>query len=115
MTGSTGWTFVGLDGVRRPAKLIGGVHDQMERVNAARQAAGRQPLTAQQAIDALAYKRLASPSEKLPEGDGLADFLIGLATGIPLPSMSGIAGAMLHHVDADSVASASVDTGVAKR
>lgn len=86
----TGWTYQGRDGVLRPAKPIGGVHDMLDRVNAERLKAGRQPLTAGQADHAL-WERGKG------HDDGCVDFLIGFMTGIPMPSASGVMGAVLHY------------------
>lgn len=73
-------------------------HDfDLDEVNEQRRRKGLRPLTLAEAKAALSARDLTQT--ETPHQDTSMDFLIGITTGIPMPSTEGVVGAMLHNAN----------------
>jgi hypothetical protein len=79
----------------------------LEHVNSERKRKGLRPLSRLEATSALRARVIADP---VAPRDTSLDFLIGLETGIPMPSAEGIIGAAMHSSFEPSHQSTSPDT-----
>jgi hypothetical protein len=78
----------------RPDKPAPIVDVNLEHVNSERKRRGLRPLSKLEATSALRARVVAEP---VAPRDTSFDFLIGLETGVPMPSTEGIMGAAMHN------------------